>query len=468
MADHDKSPREPPAVHRHGNPIRRRDVEQQQQDGAAEDLLTSLHDNLLSSVLSFLSIKQCVALSALCSDFRIRIPSLIPRVDAFRCYVGILSFDDALPLNRIFPIALLRQCRIVFHYVADSPKRLRHMLVDGLAETGVQDLIVESSHCGWLNLGGRDSGFLSIRSLRSLCLRRIRLWRRPSSSFSCPLLTSLRIENCLLRDSFLRLLLASYPFLETLQLIFCYGINRSIDKLSIHSASLKHLVLIYMIPSVRAIDVRGPKLESLLVDVVNELRIEAPKAQTASFHLAFLPPKDPSVALMNLFRTPFPRGLACLVLNSSRAPNGLAGINEFISPEYKEEGMIFNLDFNLKDESSTTILNDLLKKCNDYNTKIDIRADSTGTESSTETAREDQHLLHDSTGLELINLQMMMPESRFERFLSNRKKMKKFKHTGLEILRRRTSREQFMDTLASEEFLFQVSSTIANCIEMKF
>ncbi|XP_074567162.1 uncharacterized protein LOC141823845 [Curcuma longa] len=235
---------------------------------------------------------------------------------------------------------------------------------------------------------------------------------------------------------------------------------------NIHSANLKHLVLLYKAAAVRAIDVRVPKLDSLVVKVVNEMHIEAPKAQTASFFLAFISQKDPSVALMNLFRAPFPRGFACLMLNSNKTANGLAGIDEFIPPEYREEGMIFNLDFNLKDQSSTTILIQLLKKCNFCNTKFDIRVDSTRMQSnSTATARDDdnEHL----TRVELINLQMMMPEMRFERFLSNQKKMKKFKHTGLEMLRKRTSREQFLDTLASEESLFQVSSSIANCIEMK-
>ncbi|XP_042472231.1 phosphoenolpyruvate carboxykinase (ATP)-like [Zingiber officinale] len=90
---------------------RRNDV--QQQDGSAEDRLTSLPEGLLFCVLSFLPIKQCVALSALCSDFRRRLPSLIPRLDTFSLYV----VGDVIPQEHTFPRALIRQCHIRFRVV---------------------------------------------------------------------------------------------------------------------------------------------------------------------------------------------------------------------------------------------------------------------------------------------------------------------------------------------------------------
>lgn len=130
--------------------------------------------------------------------------------------------------------------------------------------------------------------------------------------------------------------------------------------------------------------------------------------------------------------------------------------------------MIFQLDFNLKDQSSTTILTQFLKKCNNCKSNFDIRVDSTHIQSAINVTARDDHSLRGSTEVELIKLRMAMPERRFERFISNRKKMKKFKHKGLEMLRSRSSREQFMRILASEESLFQVSSSIAYCMEMKF
>ncbi|XP_074573863.1 uncharacterized protein LOC141830314 [Curcuma longa] len=449
---------------------------EQEESASEEDRLTSLSEDLLIFIQSnFLSIKHRVALSAVCSRFRDLLPS-IPRLDTFRLDVGSPSGGVDIHQELTFPRALIRQCHIVFHDNADLPNRLKQLLVEGLVEAGVQDLILEASqywHYDRLNLNGGDSGFFSITSLRILCLRRICLcehfYHHPSSPLGCAFLTTIKIEFCVLRDDFLRNLFAFCPFLETLQLVCCYGLNRDIDKLSIHSASLKHLVL-YMNPYVRAINVCCPKLESLVVNVVNKLHIEAPKVRTASLLLAFMQWKDPSVALKNLFRAPFLKGFFCLMLNSSTAQNVIEAQKvrgdrsiKLIRLKGREDHMIFNLHFNLKDPSSTTILAELMKKCNNCNNEFDIWADSTHIEST----NENNHLLHGSTGLELINLQMAMPEKRFKGFLSNQKKMKKFKHTGLELLRRRTSKEQFIGILASEESLFQVSSNMANIIEMK-
>ncbi|XP_074573866.1 uncharacterized protein LOC141830316 [Curcuma longa] len=439
---------------------------------APEDRLTSLHDDLLISIVSFLPINQRVVLSAVSSHFRRRlIPSLIPRVDTFRVDVGLPS-RRGVAICEQFPRALLRQCHIVVHnfvYLTEHDERL---LVEALLEVGVQDLVLGTFGKGWLHVSdeGGSCGFFGIKSLRSISLGNIRVpeYFRPVSPLGCALLTSLKMEVCVLRDDFLRNLFASCPFLETLQLIYCCRLEHGMGRLSIQSASIKHLVLdlFSLIRGIDAIDVRAPKLESLVVDVVNELHIEAPKAQTASFFLSFIPQNDPSVALMNLFRAPFPSGLACLALNSSscsRTSNVFAGIDKFYRPEHKEDGIIFNLDFNLKDQSSTMILTKLLEKCNNHNTKFDIRVDSRHIENTTETAS------YGLTGSELIKLRMTMPEKRFKAFLSNRKKMKKLKLVGLKILRRRASKEQLMDILASEEdSLFQVSSTIANSIEMKF
>lgn len=142
-------------------------------------------------------------------------------------------------------------------------------------------------------------------------------------------------------------------------------------------------------------------------------------------------------------------------------------IDEFIPPEYKEEALFFNLGFNLKVRSSTMVLTELLKKCHNCNTEFDIRVDYTHIQSTD----EDDHLLHGSTEVELIKLRMSMPNKTFEGFLSNQKKMtEELKQVGLQKMKSRTSRDQFNDILASEVSLFQVSSSssIANCIEMKF
>ncbi|XP_042455537.1 uncharacterized protein LOC122040275 isoform X2 [Zingiber officinale] len=402
-----------------------------EQEGRLEDRLTSLHDDLLISILSFLSIKQRVALSAVCARFRLLLPS-IPRLDAFRLDVRLPSGGVDIHQELTFPRALIRQCHVVFRDEDDDafwhylPKPLEQLLVDDLSKAGVQDLILKTSaDKGWLDFDGRDCGLFGIKSLRSLSLDRIRVLqyfdRRPLSPLGCALLTSLKMEFCILCYDFLRNLFVSCPFLETLQLIWFSCIKH---RLSIHSASIKNIVLVKSLASVNAIDIHCPKLESLKVEVVNELRIEAPKV------------------------------LAEKIEN-----------DEFIYPDYKENAMIFNLDFNLQNRSSTMILTQFLRKCNDSNTRFNILADSTHIEST----NEDDCLLHGSTEVELIDLQMRMPKRTFEGFLLNQKEMtEELKEMGLQMLRSRTSTNQFKDILASEESLFQVSSSIANCIEMKF
>ncbi|XP_042467232.1 uncharacterized protein LOC122050392 [Zingiber officinale] len=193
------------------------------------------------------------------------------------------------------------------------------------------------------------------------------------------------------------------------------------------------------------------------MDVVTTIRIEAPKVSNASLLLYSL--ADPLDALMNLFEASFPSRTAALLLNYRKIPNILLAARNGNPVK-----SAFKLDFNLEDQSSTTIFTELLKKCNDCNTKFDIHVNPTRIESSTEATKDDQHLFYGSTGLELINLQIKMPKSIFEGFLSNQKKMEKFKDIGLEMLRRRTNKEQFMDILASQESLFKVSN---NCFEMK-
>ncbi|XP_074574678.1 uncharacterized protein LOC141831159 [Curcuma longa] len=443
-----------------------------EQEDPPEDRLTSLHDDLLISILSFLPIKQRVAVSAVCTRFNRLLPS-IPRLDTIRLEVGLPSGGSDNRRDFTFPCALIRQFRVVFHDdVADLHKPLEQVLVDYVAESGVQDLILELSGNGWLNLRGGDCGVFGIKSLRSLSLDRIRVSkdsddRRPLSPLGCALLASLKMEFCVLSHDFLINLLASCPFLETLRLLFCYRLR--MDSLCIHSASIKHLALLCMIPAIGAIDIRGPKLESLAVDVVNKLHIEAPKVRHASFLLAVHPPTDPPGALRKLFGAALPRGVAWLLLNSCKPPNIFAaenGIDKFISPYYNEDTIIFNLDFNLKVQSSTMMLTEFLKKCNDGNTEFDISADSTHIESTI----EDAHLLlHGSTEVELIDLQMRMPDKTFEEFLLNQKEMtEELKEMGLQMLRSRTSREQFKNILESEVSLFQVSSSVPNCIEMKF
>ncbi|XP_042466295.1 uncharacterized protein LOC122048845 [Zingiber officinale] len=442
-----------------------------EQASAPEDRLTSLHDDLLNSILAFLPIKQRVALSAVCSRFRSLLP-FIPRLEAFRLDVGLPSGGVYANQQFTFPRALIHQCRVVFGDEDDDdylPEPLEQLLFDDLARAGLQDLILENSTGkGWLYLSGRDCGLIGIKSLRSLSLVFIRVMkyfdRHPLSPLGCPLLTSLKMERCLLRPDFLCNLFASCPFLETLQLIFCIWFLHGMGRLSIHSASIKHLVLLELLGCVDAIDISGPMLESLIVEVVDELHIEAPRVQNASFLLALHPPADPPVALMNFLGADFRKETAWLMLNSSKTTNRSAaenGIDEFIYPGYKEDAVIFNLNFNLKNCSSTMILSQLLKKCKDSI----ILADSTHIENT----NEDDCLLHGSTEIELIDLQMRMPKKIFEGFLLNQKEMtEELEEMGLQMLRSRTSTNQVKDVLASEESLFQVSSSIANCIEMKF
>ncbi|XP_042374651.1 uncharacterized protein LOC121968271 [Zingiber officinale] len=476
MADHDNTPCEPPAVRRHRRRrrssigCRRNDV--QQQDGSAEDRLTSLPEDLLFCVLSFLPIKQCVALSALCSDFRRRLPSLIPRLDTFSLYV----VGDVIPQQHTFPRALIRQCHIRFSDITYLSKRPERLLVKDLVESGVQDLTLECSNEHWTNTNfRRNCRFLGIRSLRSLSLHRITVRHR--LPIACTLLTFLKMEYCSLLDhDFLFALLASCPFLETLHFLCCH--NLYMNKLSIHSASIKHLVVLYKTLIFPPIDVHCPKLESFTVNTT-ALRIEAPKVRNASLLLSLNPLADPPNALMKLLGTPPFRTAAfrttdvCLMLklNSSTITNILTAENEFdrfIYPEIKEDVLIFNFDFNLKDQSSSMILSQLLLQVyNDYNSEFDIQENSTHIQSTNETTRVD-HLLHGCTDVELIKLQMRMPEKTFEGFLSNPEKMEELKQVGLQKLRSHTSREQFTDILASNEPLVQVSSSITNCIEMKF
>ncbi|XP_074556168.1 uncharacterized protein LOC141811983 [Curcuma longa] len=462
------------------------DKHRHEQASAPEDLLTSLQDDLLISILSFLPIKQRVALSAVCTRFRCLLPS-IPRLDSFRLEVEcpFSCFD----IHRKFTSlrALIRQCHIVFRDITYLSKRLQRVLVEDLVEAGVQDLILETSgkmrwhqvEVGVLELNGRGiSDFFGIKSLRSLSLHRIAMGciscidgRRPRPSIALTHLTSLKMERCILfQNDFLPAVLASCPFLETLHFINCsehYASNGSI-----HSASIKHLVLLHKSSCIRTIDVRCPKLESLIVDVAAELHIEAPKAQNASLLFGLHPPVDPPDALTKLLGASFQIDDAWLMLKSSTIPNGLVAENEIdrlIYPEDKEDFVIFNLDFDLKDQSSTMILTQFLEKCNEYcDTEFDILVDSAHIQNTIETARDD-HLLHGSIDVELIKLRMIMPERTFEGFLSNQKEMEEeLKQMGLQKLKSRTSREQFNDILVSNESLVQVSSSITNCIEMKF
>ncbi|XP_042472234.1 uncharacterized protein LOC122054876 [Zingiber officinale] len=359
------------------------------------DHLTSLPEDLLFCVLSFLPIKQCVALSALCSDFRRRLPSLIPRLDTFSLYV----VGDVTPQQHTFPRALIRQCHIRFSDITYLSKRPERLLVKDLVESGVQDLTLECSNEHWTNTNFR--------------------------------------RNCSLLDhDFLFALLASCPFLETLHFLCCHNLYMS--KLRIHNLYKTLILLLSLNP---------------LADPPNALMklLGTPPFRTAAF-------RTTDVCLM-------------LKLNSSTITNILTAENEFdrfIYPKIKEDVLIFNFDFNLKDQSSSMILTQLLLQVyNDYNSEFDIQEDSTHIQSTNETTRVD-HLLHGCTDLELIKLQMRMPEKTFEGFLSNPEKMEELKQVGLQKLRSRTSREQFTDILASNEPLVQVSSSITNCIEMKF
>ncbi|XP_042455139.1 uncharacterized protein LOC122039742 [Zingiber officinale] len=82
-------------------PLHRRD-----HASAPEDRLTSLHNDLLISILSFLPIKQRVALSAVCSRFLRLLPS-IPRLDAFRLEVVHPSGGVDISQHFTFPRALI-------------------------------------------------------------------------------------------------------------------------------------------------------------------------------------------------------------------------------------------------------------------------------------------------------------------------------------------------------------------------
>ncbi|XP_074574755.1 uncharacterized protein LOC141831244 [Curcuma longa] len=447
----------------------------EQVSAPAEDLLTSLQDDLLISILSFLPIKQRVALSAVCSCFRRLLPS-IPRLDAFRLDVVHPSGGVDISQQFTFPRALIRQCHIVFHDVTELPKPLWQLLVGELVEVGVEDLILEtSSRCKrWFNLREICS-FFGIKSLRSLSLRRIAVGgfcdRLLPATIACTtFLTSLKMDHCLLglygRFHFLHSFLASScPFLETLHLIYCAELYAR--NLTIRSTSIKHLVLLHNAPYIRTIDVCCPKLESLTVNVAADLRIEAPKVQHASLLLRLNPPADPPDALTKLFGTAFRSVFAWLMLNSSTTPNGLATENEIdriVSRKDKEDVVIFNLDFNLKDQSSTMIFTQFLKKChynidNEFNIHVGPAH-----------IQDNQLLHHGSTdAVELIKLRMIMPEKTFRGFLSKQKEMEEeLKQMGLRKLKSRTSRDQFDDVLASNESLVEVSSSIANCIEMKF
>ncbi|XP_074567939.1 uncharacterized protein LOC141824530 [Curcuma longa] len=446
-----------------------------------EDLLTSLQDDLLIFILSFLPIKQRVALSAVCTRFRCLLPS-IPRLDSFRLEVEYPFHPPTVHLPRA---QLIRQCHIFFRDVTYLSKRLQRVLLEDLVEAGVQDLILETSanmRRWWQEVavgvqelnGGGISDFFGIKSLRSLSLHRIMMGcfgGRPLLPIALTHLTSLKMEHCIFfHNGLLHAFLASCPFLETLHFIRC--VEHDASNVSIHSASIKHLVLLHKNSRIRTIDVRCPKLESLIVNVAAELHIEAPKAQNASLLFGLDPPVDPPDALTKLLGASFRIDVdAWLMLNSSTIPNGLAVENEIdrlMCPEDKENFVIFNLDFDLKDQSSTMILTQFLEKCNDCNTKFDIHVDFTHLQSTNKTARDD-HLLHGSTDVELIKLRMIMPEKTFEGFLSNQKEMQEeLKQMGLQKLKSRTSREQFNDILASNDPLVEVSTSITNCIEMKF
>ncbi|XP_042460715.1 uncharacterized protein LOC122044264 [Zingiber officinale] len=164
-----------------------------EEDVTPEDRLTSLHDDLLISNLSFLPIKQRVALSVVCARFRRRLLPSVPRLDAFRLDVNIHK-------DLTFPGALIRQCHLVFHDVADLAEPLEQLLADGLDEADVQDLTLEISGKGWLYLSGRENcSFLDIKSLRSLFLNRIFIVsrysdRRPLLPLGCAFLTFLKMK----------------------------------------------------------------------------------------------------------------------------------------------------------------------------------------------------------------------------------------------------------------------------------
>ncbi|XP_074560415.1 uncharacterized protein LOC141816562 [Curcuma longa] len=459
----------------------------EQVSAPAEDLLTSLHDDLLISILSFFPIKQRVALSAVCSRFR-RLLLSIPRLDAFRLDVVQPSGGVDISQQFTFPRALIRQCHIVFHEVTELPKPLRQLLVGELIEVGVEDLILETSgYRIWFNLSWESCSFFGIKSLRSLSLRRVKVVLGfcnrlvPSTVAFTTFFTSLKMDQCIIlldmydgSFNFLCAFLASScPFLETLHFIDCDDFN--VRNLTIHSTSIKHLVLLHIAPNFHTIDVRCPKLESLTVDVVACLCIEAPKVQHASLLLRLYPPVDPPNALMKLFKTAFRSVGVSLMLNSSTTPNGLATENEIyriVSPEHKDHVVIFNLDFNLKDQSSTMIFSQFLKNCRYNHDQFDIRVGAAHIQSTNETTtRDDDQLLHHGSTdpVELIKLRMIMPEKIFRGFLSNQKEMEEeLKQMGLKKLKSRTGRDQFDDVLASDESLVKVSSSIANCIEMKF
>ncbi|XP_042469078.1 uncharacterized protein LOC122051842 [Zingiber officinale] len=127
-----------------------------EQGGRLEDRLTSLHDDLLIFILSFLSIKQRVALSAVCARFHLLQPS-IPRLDAFRLEVRFPSDSVDVHKDLTIPRALIRQFHLVFHFVADLLIPHENQLVDALVDTGVQNLTLEASGNGFLYLSDREN-----------------------------------------------------------------------------------------------------------------------------------------------------------------------------------------------------------------------------------------------------------------------------------------------------------------------
>ncbi|XP_042456969.1 uncharacterized protein LOC122041381 [Zingiber officinale] len=403
------------------------------QASALEDRLTSLHNDLLISILSFLPIKQRVALSAVCSRLLRLLPS-IPRLDAFRLEVVHPSGGVDISQHFTFPRALIRQCHIVFHDFTYLSKRLEQLLVEDLVEVGVQDLILENSSIGWLHFSGQENcgffgencGFFGVKSLRSVSLDGILVGcfdGHPHPPIACTLLTSLKIKYCDLRQNdFLQAFLISCPFLETLHFICS---SECTGNLSIHSASIKHLILLFGHRTISPINVRCPNLESLTVNVAHELRIEAPKVRNASLLFTIYPATDPGSALMRILESAYGiDGTAWLMLNSNTTPNGLTAEHEIyriFCPGYKKDAVFLNFDFDLKDQSSTMILTQLLKKCNNNKTRFDIRVDAMHIQSTNEMARDD-HLLHGSTSVELIKLRMIMPRKTFEEFLSYQKR----------------------------------------------
>uniref|UniRef100_A0A0E0N2H8 F-box domain-containing protein n=1 Tax=Oryza rufipogon TaxID=4529 RepID=A0A0E0N2H8_ORYRU len=315
--------------------------------GGGHDYLSGLPDDVILAILSRLTTRQAVTLSALSRRFRV-LPSQFGRVDSA------LVADPALPL----PSLPARPSFIRRLSFAPQTRRFSSSafgrLLDAAADRGLSELAVRLPRSSFL-----PQNLLSIRSLTVVSLDSCALPRWCPAA--CPGLRTLKLHHVAIPQRMISVILKAAPVLETLEMVYCMGFAGSC---SMESSTVRNLLFKSALEQ-REVTVKMAGLRTITLYTrpkVQSVRLDpAPEIRKAYLHIA-----RPRVKLQFRIR-PFldaGTGLTCLTLR------GMA--IKLLSSEYKdtpnlavqfEDLRILSVSLDFSNERELIFLLKLLESC---------------------------------------------------------------------------------------------------------